>query len=111
MPHSTAPRTFFLLMAPMANTAIRVMSMGKMVAQVCSPVNTLKECRFTQVEASLTTMPAFCRPMKAMNRPIPAEMATLTSWGMESKMILRRPVTVSSTKMMPSNSTSTRALA
>ena len=110
MPHSTAPRTFFLLMAPMANTARTVMSMGKIVAHVSVPVNTLKECSVTQVEELFTTMPAFCRPMNAMNRPIPEEMATLTEWGMASKMSLRRPVTVSRTKMTPSNSTSTRAL-
>ena len=111
MPHRTAPLTFFLDMAPMAKTAMMVTSIGKMVAQVAVPEKTLKEERLTRVAPSSTTMPAFCRPMKAMNRPIPAEMAVLTAAGMASKIILRRPVTVSRTNTMPSTKTSTRAFA
>ena len=65
----------------------------------------------SQVEELFTTMPAFCRPMNAMNRPIPAEIAVLTAAGIASKIILRRPVTVSRTKTMPSTRTRTSAFA
>ena len=111
MPHRTAPLTFFLDIAPMAKTVMIVSRIGNSCAQVTPPVNTLSEVKLTSVEALPTTIPAFCMPMKAMNRPIPAEMATLTACGMASKMILRRPVTVSRTKTIPSTRTMTSALA
>ena len=111
MPHRTAPLTFFLDIAPMAKTVMIVSSSGKTVAHVTLSERRLNEVRLTSVAPSSTTIPAFCMPMKAMNRPIPAEMATLTACGMASKMILRRPVTVSRTKTMPSTRTRTSALA
>ena len=95
----------------MAKTAMMVRIIGKMLAHVAEPEKTLKEERLTSVAPSSTTIPAFCRPMNAMNRPIPAEIAVLTAAGMASKIILRRPVTVSRTKTMPSTRTRTSAFA
>ena len=97
-------------MAAMASSAKKVTSMGMMLPQVAVPEYRLKEARPTRVELS-TTRPAFCNPRNAMNRPIPAGMAIRTADGMASKILRRRPVMVSRVKMMPSASTSTRALA
>ena len=110
MPSSTAPLTFFLAITAMASTAAMVTSMGITPGQAPS-FSRLKEARVTPVAASLATMPAFCRPMNAMNRPMPAGIATRTDWGIAWKMVLRRPVTVRTMNSTPSKSTSTRALA
>ena len=65
--------------------------------------------RVTSVASELTMMPAFCRPMKAMNRPIPAPMAFLSVPGMASSSQVRTLVTVRMMKRMPSSSTAVRA--
>jgi hypothetical protein len=57
----------------------RVTSIGIIVAHVAEPFNTLKLERFTQVEGSFTTMPAFWKPMKAIMIPEPGRMTCLNS--------------------------------
>ena len=60
--------------------------------------------------ASLFTMiPAFCSPMKEMNRPIPAPMAFFSVTGIASTIFSRRFVTVSNMKIIPSINTAVRA--
>ena len=63
-----------------------VTSRGIISAQVVWPNIRLKECRSTSVESLFTTMPLFCRPRKAMNRPMPGAMAAFTAFGMASKI-------------------------
>ena len=84
--------------------------MGITLAHVALP-SRLRETRLTSVELLATTIPAFCRPINAMNRPIPAGMAFFTQSGIAVKIALRSPVTVSIIKTIPSISTSTNALA
>ena len=45
----------------------------------------------TRVASLLMTMPPFTRPIKAMKRPMPAEIATLRLWGRERTIASRRP--------------------
>ncbi len=49
-----------------------------------------------------TTRPAFTRPMKAMNRPIPMPMARLRSIGMAFSTASRNPVSTSPVMTRPS---------
>ena len=95
----------------MAITTASVIKMGMTSAQEAEPNSMLNDARLTNVCESATTMPAFCSPMKAMNRPTPAGMVIRTGAGMASKIFLRSPVTVSRTKAMPSSRISTRAFA
>ena len=60
--------------------------------------------------ASLFTMiPAFCKPMNAMNKPIPAPMALRRLKGNASTIFSRKLVTVSRMNMIPSKSTAVKA--
>ncbi len=52
---------------------------------------------------------AFCRPMKAMKRPIPTETACFNVIGMELKIASRTLVRESRMKIIPSANTATRA--
>ena len=65
--------------------------------------------RATSVESLFTIRPAFCRPMKAMNRPIPAPMACLSESGIALRIQVRTFVSVRTTKMRPSIRTAVRA--
>ena len=71
----------------------------------------LKDERLTSVDSSLTISPAFCNPRNAMKRPIPAGIAFLTASGIAVKSFVRIPVTVRIINTIPSNNTSTSALA
>ena len=51
----------------------------------------------------------FSRPMKAMNRPMPAEMALLRKAGMEAMILLRRGLTAIIRNRTPLSSTMARA--
>ena len=59
----------------MAITTASVTTMGITSDQATEPNSRLKDARLTKVSGSSTTMPAFCSPMKAINRPTPAGMA------------------------------------
>ena len=52
------------------------------------------------------TTRASTKPMRAMNRPIPTEIATLSCCGTAWKTALRKPVSTSSRIRMPSSTTS-----
>ena len=65
--------------------------------------------RVTSVESEFTMIPAFCRPMKAMNRPIPAPMAFFKVPGMALMSQVRTLVTVRMMNRSPSRSTAVRA--
>ena len=58
---------------------------------------------------SPTTIPAFTKPMIAMNKPIPAEIAFFKSSGIALTIAVRAPVTVSRMKMIPAINTAARA--
>ena len=62
----------------------------------------------TRVEES-TTSPQFCRPMKAMKRPMPADTACLRLMGMALKISSRTGVRERRMKMTPSTKTAARA--
>ena len=111
IPHKTAPFIPLYVITAMAVRAVRVTRMGITSDQAAEPKNRLKEARSTNVSGSATTIPAFCNPMKAINRPTPAGMAERTDAGMASKIFLLRPVTVRRIKAIPSNRIMTRALA
>ena len=51
------------------------------------------------------TKPASTKPMRAMNRPIPTEIATLSCCGTAWKTALRKPVSTSTRITMPSSTT------
>ena len=65
--------------------------------------------RPTSVESLCTMIPAFCIPMKAMNRPIPAPMDFLRVPGMALSSQLRILVTVRMMNRIPSSRTAVRA--
>ena len=68
----------------------------------------VKSVMVTRVAES-TDSPAFCRPMKAMNRPIPTETARFKGRGMELKIASRTLVRERIMKMIPSINTAKSA--
>ena len=65
--------------------------------------------RVTRVDSLATTIPAFLRPMRAMNMPMPTTMAYLRFRGMELMSFSRSLVTVRMRKMTPDQKTVPRA--
>ena len=53
--------------------------------------------------------PAFCKPIKAINNPMPTETACLSERGMQLKIASRTFVTDMMMKMMPSMNTASSA--
>ncbi len=66
--------------------------------------------RATRVASSFTTMPAFCSPMKAMNRPMPALTASFSGIGIELMIASRTPVTASSRNTSPDTNVAASAV-
>ncbi len=64
----------------------------------------------TSVASLLTTIWAFCIPMKAMKSPMPTETATLIVGGIMLKIASRTLHRESSTKITPSTKTAVRAI-
>ena len=62
----------------------------------------------TSVEES-TARPAFCKPMKQMNRPMPTETPRLSVSGMALKIASRTFVRLSTMKIKPSTKTASSA--
>ncbi len=92
-------------------SAIIVTNLGIISVHDALPLRMLKDERLTSVDSSLTISPAFCNPRNAMKRPIPAGIAFLTASGIAVKSFVRIPVTVRIINTIPSNNTSTSALA
>ena len=134
MPQSTAPLTFFLERTATRINARNVTRIGatptpatgtswdtpfasvmetKLVAenQCTLPESRLSEASLTFVDPSKTTMPAFYRPINAINKPIPAGIAILTQSGIAAKIFFLKPVTVKSTNTTPSIRINSNALA
>ena len=65
--------------------------------------------KVTNVASLPVIMPALCSPMNVINSPMPGEMALRNCRGMASTILLRKPLSVSRTKMMPSMNTAVRA--
>lgn len=59
---------------------------------------------FTRVVGLMTTIPAFFRPIKAINMPIPADIANLRFLGMHSRIISLTLKKVIRMKRIPSTS-------
>ena len=57
-----------------------------------------------------TTKPPWCKPMKAIKRPIPAERANFRSDGIASMMISRSLKIVIKTKMIEATKTPAKAV-
>ena len=102
---STEPPTSAMRIAPLTRSAMstppisRVSTksrVGREATDPPTPRSTGGEACFVEV-----TKPAFTNPMKAMNRPMPTVMASLSCTGTASKMSLRRPVAASRTMMTP----------
>jgi len=66
--------------------------------------------RAMRVASLWTTMPTLCIPMKAMKKPMPAEMPILSALGMVLTTISRTRVSVSRMKIAPSMNTAARAI-
>ena len=77
-----------------------------MTASVATGV---KAPRVTKVASLATMMPAFLSPMKAMKKPIPAEMAKRRFFGMQRTICSRMLKTVRRMKMIPSTKTAASA--
>ena len=88
-----------------------VTSLGIISPHVTAPLRRLNEANETHVDWLFTTIPAFCSPINAINRPIPAGIIFLTQSGIAEKSFALTPVTVRSVNKTPSNKTKTNALA
>ena len=99
IPRSRAPLTF-LTSSTAVNT--RPMIPNRAGPDVISPSP-------SSVTSLFTIIRAFCRPMKEMNRPIPAPMACFKVSGMALTIFSRRLETVSRIKMIPSIKTAVSA--
>ena len=73
------------------------------------------EVKFSRKSTSSTSVappthsPAFCRPMKAMNKPMPTDTPRFRLKGMALKMASRMLVRDSTTKIRPSTKTASSA--
>ena len=99
MPMSSAPVTLRTI-----STAEKMMP-----KHASSTPGVCRSPKATRVASLLTTMPADFKPIRAMNSPIPGEMALRSTSGMASTIFWRRPVSVSSMKMRPSRNTAVSA--
>ena len=70
----------------------------------------VKDPSETRVAGLATMMPEFFSPMKAMKKPIPAEMAKRRVFGMQWTICSRTLKAVSKMKMMPSTKTAASAV-
>ena len=100
MPHRMAPFTPKYSMAPMMTTPI---SASATCGVAMSP-------SATRVEASAAAIPAFCRPMKVMNRPMPVVMPYFKFSGMQFTSVSRNLNAERMMKMMPSTRMAVRAI-
>ena len=91
--------------------AARVTRIGMTSDQEAEPNSKLNDVKLTKVSESATTMPAFCSPIKAMNSPTPAGIASRTDVGMASNIFFLRPVTVRMMNAIPSSRIRTSAFA
>ena len=99
MPIRMLPLTFRMTRAP-------VMTIPMMPSRAAPWVMSPRE---TRVESLFAMIPAFCRPMKAMNRPIPAPMACLSESGIAFRIQERTFVSVRMMNRRPSRNTAVRA--
>ncbi len=95
-----APRTFQACIAAMMTRP----------ASASSAVGLERSPRVTIVAGSALTMPAFCSPMKAMKRPMPAATALNRGRGIAPTISRRTPETVSSRNSTPDRKTQPSAV-
>ena len=98
-PQNTAAVTFF------ANR-INVSARPKIASRTTGSVNFPKA---TNVDSFATMMPAFFKPMNAMKKPIPAPIASFSCCGIALMIILRKPVTEMTMKIIPETKTAAKA--
>ena len=70
----------------------------------------VKSVIVTSVESEFWTSPAFCKPMKAINKPIPTDTAFLRLNGIASKIASRTFVKERIIKIIPSTNTANNAI-
>ena len=100
MPQRMAPLTLKYSIRPMMITP---MSASATCGWAMSP-------RATFVEASAAAMPAFCRPMNVMNRPMPVVMPYFRFSGMQLTSVSRNLNAERMMKIMPSTRMAVRAI-
>ena len=79
------------------------------VLKVPPETEDLKENTLTRVESLLTTILAFCSPMKAINSPIPTDTACFRFIGIALKIASRTLVRDNRIKIIPSTNTAASA--
>ena len=105
MTASTVPTTRPMSMPPLSLSAtstdvrISVMTNSRVGTDATEPP--IPSPTGGEFEPVAVTKPELMNPMKAMNRPIPTVIASFSSTGTASKIILRRPVAASSTMITP----------
>ena len=99
IPTRSAPFTFLITSTSVMMVPIRASATGTVFT---SP-------RLTQVEGLLMTTPAFCKPMNAINIPIPTLTAFFMFAGMALKIASRTLTADKIIKMIPSTNTSANA--
>ena len=98
-PISNAPRTFFTTRVPVISKPSKPSS-G--TGDIISPI-------VTNVALSLTIIPAFCNPIKAINRPIPTPIALRSDAGIAFTIASRRFDSVIRINITPSIKTAVSA--
>jgi len=100
MPHKIEPRTFRA-----CNTAV----VNKPTKNTIRSGDAKCAFNFTPVPGSLRMTPAFCKPMNAMNSPMPAAMLFLMLGLTALKIISRRPTSERIRNNTPDTNTQPRA--
>ena len=111
MPQRMLPRTFLTI-----RTAVKMMpimarrTVMPTVWKVPVAADCLTENRASLVAGLATMICAFSKPMRAMNRPMPAETAFFKVMGMALKMASRTLVKDRMIKIRPSKKTAAKAI-
>ena len=101
MPIRIAPLTLRMSSTAMRKTPTTKTSVGQPLRLPPMPSSLGTE----PGELGRRAKPASMTPMKAMNRPMPTEIATLSGAGIARKTALRKPVRTSTRMMRPSMTT------
>ena len=95
-----APRTWRTHRAMMSTTPTAKTSTGHPLS--VPPLPSWTGTVVSAASGMRVTKPASTKPMRAMKRPMPTEIAIFSCWGTAWKTALRKPVSTSTRMMMPS---------
>ena len=99
------PFTFLIERTAIMNTPIT--ASNAVIPDVVK--STLKSTIETKVESSFVTIPPFCNPINATNKPIPTETPFFIANGIALKIASRIFVKDNTTKIKPSTKTASNA--